>query len=184
MTPLNTYLRNRRMAIACSQVPDGARVLDVGCRDGYLFQYLGDRLGEGIGIDPDLMEGRDAGRYRLLTGWFPDDLPEDVGTFDVVTLLAVLEHLQPVEQEQLVVDCRNLLRPGGRVVLTVPSKEVDHVLRVLRALRLAADDSVDQHWGFDARRRTVPLFEAGGFSTLVHRPFQLGLNNLFCFTLP
>ncbi|MFM7063903.1 MAG: class I SAM-dependent methyltransferase [Actinomycetes bacterium] len=184
MTPLDDFLRNRRMARVGGLVPSGSRVLDVGCRDGHLFEYLGDRLGEGVGIDPEPLAGRDGARYRLLTGWFPQDLPDDVGTFDVITLVAVLEHLQPDAQSQLVADCRRLLNPGGRVVLTVPSKEVDQILKVLMAVRLVADDSVDQHWGFDARRLTAPLFERAGFSTLVHRKFQLGLNNLFCFQAP
>jgi hypothetical protein len=69
-------------------------------------------------------------------------------------------------------------------VLTVPSKEVDKILAALMALRLVTDDSVDQHWGFDAKRLTSPLFERGGFTTLVHKKFQLGLNNLFCFQAP
>ncbi len=184
MTPLDDYLRNRRMSRVGGLIPSGSRVLDVGCRDGHLFQYLGDRLGEGVGIDPEPLAGHDGERYRLLTGWFPQDLPDDVGTFDVITLVAVLEHLQPDAQTQLVEDCRRLLRPGGRVVLTVPSKEVDTILSVLMKVRLVADDSVDQHWGFDARRLTVPLFEQAGFTTLVHSTFQLGLNNLFCFQAP
>lgn len=182
MTLLDDKLRDRRIRKATDLIPAGARVLDVGCRDGHLFRVLGDRLGEGVGIEPELPGEEVTGpRFRLVKGWFPADLPEDVGSFDAIVMLALFEHIPPEEQPALVETCRKLLNPGGTVVLTIPSKEVDTILDVLEKVKLVQDDSIHQHYGFDAKKDTEPLFHAGGFTTVVRRSFQLGLNNLFQF---
>lgn len=181
MTFFDDALRDRRIAKACSLVPKGARVLDVGCRDGQLFSVLGVDLGEGYGIDPDLEGETTSPRYRLVPGWFPADLADDVGTFDAITMLALFEHISPEDQPKVVQKCRDLLRPGGIVILTIPSKQVDHILDVLEKVKLVVDDSIHQHYGFDAKRDTEPVFHAGGFATDHRSSFQLGLNNLFAF---
>src|SRR5215475_10332172 len=85
------WLQTARIDAAAPFVPDGARVLDIGAADGVLFRRLGDRIAGGVGIDPDAPRTV-LGNVRLVPGKFPDDL--DSGeTFDVVTALAVVEHL-------------------------------------------------------------------------------------------
>ena len=184
MTKLDDKLRDLRIAKAISLVPSGARVLDVGCRDGHTLALLGDRLGEGVGIDPELPDVPDRPRIRLVKGWFPADLPADVGAFDAIIMLAIFEHIPPDEQPKFIQTCWEHLAPGGTAIMTIPSKQVDVILDVLMKIKLVKDDSVHQHYGFDARHMTVPLWEAGGFETVVHRPFQFGLNNLFQFRRP
>ncbi len=182
MTRFDDALRDHRIKKACSLVPAGSRVLDVGCRDGQLFRTLGHSLGEGVGIDPELEAPIVTADYRLVPGWFPTDLPDDVGDFDVITMLALFEHISPDDQPKVVARCKELLRPGGSVVLTIPSKQVDAILDVLEKVRLVVDDSIHQHYGFDAKRDTEPVFAAGGFRTDHRSTFQFGLNNLFRFT--
>ncbi len=64
-------------------------MLDVGCADGALFRQLGDRLGEGVGIDPDVRGNVVLRNAKLISGSFPESL-EDQGSFDVITMTAVL----------------------------------------------------------------------------------------------
>lgn len=182
MTRFDDALRDHRIKKACSLVPEGSRVLDVGCRDGQLFRVLGAALGEGVGIDPELEAPIITSSYRLVPGWFPADVPDDVGEFDVITMLALFEHISPEDQPNVVARCGELLAPGGSVVLTIPSKQVDAILDVLEKVRLVVDDSIHQHYGFDAKRDTEPVFAAGGFRTDHRSTFQFGLNNLFRFS--
>ncbi len=182
MKALDRVLQRRRIAKAKPLIPSGASVLDVGCSDGALFRQLSSLIGSGVGIDPELREPLVVGNARLYPGRFPKDMPE-TEPFDVITLLAVFEHVPRSEQTAVAWACSRLLKPGGKVVITVPSPLVDAILKVLCALRLVEGMSMEQHYGFEPRE-VVPLFTSAGLRLVVHRTFQLGLNNLFVFQRP
>jgi 2-polyprenyl-3-methyl-5-hydroxy-6-metoxy-1,4-benzoquinol methylase len=103
--------------------------------------------------------------------------------FDVITMLAVLEHVPRAEQSVVASGCARLLKSGSRVIITVPSPRVDAILKGLRAVRLVEGMSLEQHYGFEPRE-VVPLFTGAALRLVVHRTFQLGLNNLFVFQKP
>jgi SAM-dependent methyltransferase len=155
-------------------------VLDVGCHDGALFRAIGFGLRHGVGIDSDLLGEMRAATYRLIPGRFPDDLPADVGPFDVVTMLAVFEHVPTAEQGAVVQACWRVLNDGGRVIVTVPSPAVDRILDVLVATHLIDGMEHEQHFGFDPADLPA-VFESAGFRLEHRHRFQLGLNNLFVF---
>jgi 2-polyprenyl-3-methyl-5-hydroxy-6-metoxy-1,4-benzoquinol methylase len=159
----------------------GARVLDIGCADGALFRLLDDRLTGGVGIDMDPVPASTT-KYRYVQGVFPAALPSD-DRFDVVTALAVVEHIPEKDQPAFATACRAVLRDGGRLVMTVPSSRVDDLLLVLKAIRFVDGMADHQHYGFDPRH--VPAtFKDAGFTLERHSTFQLGLNNLFVFRKP
>jgi len=176
VTPLDRLLQRIRVRQAIPQIPAGARLLDVGCADGYLFRALGPRIAGGTGIDPDAVPA-ETDRVRIIRGRFPDDLP-DAGPFDAIAMLAVFEHIREAERPRVVEACRRLLRPGGRLVLTVPAPAVDRIVGVLRALRLAHGMDLESHHGFQPEM-TPALF--AGFRLMRHERFELGLNHLFVF---
>ena len=179
MKALDRALQRWRIAKAKPFIPSGARVLDVGCSAGALFRQLGSLIGSGVGIDPELREPLVVGNARLYPGRFPKDMPE-AEPFDVITLLAVLEHVPRSEQSVVASACARLLKPGGKIVITVPSPQVDVILKVLRALRLVEGMSLEQHFGFEPRE-VGPLFTGAGLTLVAQQKFQLGLNNLFVF---
>ena len=176
MTPLDRLLQRIRVRKAIPHFPAGARVLDVGCADAYLIRTLGPRIAGGTGIDPDAVPAETDG-VRIVRGRFPDDL-HDAGPFDAIAMLAVFEHIREAERPRVVEACRRLLRPGGRLVLTVPAPAVDRIVGMLRALRLADGLDLEGHHGF--RPEQTPASFAG-FRLLRHERFELGLNHLFVF---
>lgn len=180
MKYVDRFLRDRRIDQAVRRIPIGAAVLDVGCHDGELFRALGHSLRHGLGIDSELVGELQGERYRLVPGWFPQDLPADAGEFDVVTMLAVFEHIPPDQQDGVVEACRKHLRPGGRVVITVPSPIVDPILDGLVKIKVIDGIEHEQHFGFKPSD-LQPLFERNGFTLEHEHKFQLGLNNLLVF---
>jgi len=179
MKLLDRLVQRWRIAKTVPHIPEGGTVLDVGSADGQLFKILGHRIKAGLGIDPLLPEPVVCERYHLIPAHFPEEVPKGE-TFDAITMLAVLEHF-PMEVlhrcEQI---CSELLRPGGYVIITVPSKYVDTILAVLKALRLVDAETLDEHHGFEVPM-IEEIFSNNTFNLVCKQKFQLGLNNLFVF---
>jgi len=125
-------------------------ILDAGCGTGLLMRQLAP-LGtvEGVDISEEALEYC---RERGLTSVRRADvnqLPFAADSFDVVTALDVLEHLD--DDAAALREWRRVLKPGGRVFLFVPAHrwlwslqdEVSHHRRRYtdRTLRAAIDES-------------------------------------------
>src|SRR5204863_6303336 len=108
-------------------------------------------------------------------------MPWPDGAFDAIVLLATLEHIR--DKEPLARECRRLLTPGGRVILTVPTPHVDRIMDVLIKLRLADGTCLDEHHGYDPDE-TPRIMATHGLDLEWKRSFQLGLNRLFVFRKP
>lgn len=180
MKPLDRFLRAWRTDVAVRAAPASMQaVLDVGCGDGYLLGRLAaDRRD---GLDPTLESDRDETGICLRRGWFPRDLTAFslTGPYDAIFALAVFEHLSEADLQLARQTIPGLLKPGGRLIITVPHPLVDRILDLLIFLKLIDGQAVHEHHGFDPAR----LGELASVQlTLVSRTrFQLGLNNLLVF---
>ncbi|HEX8813368.1 MAG TPA: class I SAM-dependent methyltransferase [Terracidiphilus sp.] len=178
---MDRFIQRYRIGQTKPFIQKSSRVLDIGCADGALFRCL-PYLQDGVGIDPDVDGRTSLPNAKLFRGFFPDALPDN-GPFDVITLLAVLEHLPSEAQVALARNCFMHLAPGGLMIITVPSPAVDKILDVLIALKLVDGMHTEEHYGFDVTQ-TPALFESAGFRVRRQKKFQLGLNNLFVFEKP
>lgn len=100
----------------------GARLLDIGCGNGD-FLDLARRSGwrvTGVELDPAATKlARDRG-LEVFQGTI-DALPRGAGTFDVITLSHVIEHVH--DPVGLLARCRELLRSGGWLWIDTPNLE-------------------------------------------------------------
>ena len=180
MKAIDRYLQSLRIRQAARWIPAAAQVLDIGCSEGEMFQMLAGHIAGGVGIDPGLQSPRQWNSFKLQPGCFPDDLDPSAGPFDAITALAVVEHVPMDAQPGFARACAARLKPGGRLILTIPSPQVDAILDVLLRLRLIHGMSLEEHSGFEAAR--VPeIYAVDGLRLLAARRFELGLNNLFVF---
>lgn len=98
--------------------PTEIKLLDVGCGPGYFLSYLQDNGvdAKGLEVTPDLV------KYCQKRGLNVEshDLAEEIdGTYDVIVMFDVLEHLyDPID---LLEKARNKLKPGGYLVLYTPN---------------------------------------------------------------
>jgi SAM-dependent methyltransferase len=105
--------RSYDMALELARVlPQGARVLDVGCGSGFIAHHLSALLGARVsGID--VRKSVDAPiDYAAFDG---AHFPADDGAFDAVLLCYVLHHAQ--DQPAFLREVRRVLRAGGLVVV-------------------------------------------------------------------
>jgi len=180
MRNFDILLQRWRARVARPWVPRGANVLDIGCFDGNFLDSFGDRIGASVGLDPSVLP-HETPHYRLVSGHFHEPAPFADASFDAVVLLATLEHIR--DKEPLARECYRLLRPNGRLIMTVPSPAVDLIIAALIRCRLADGMALEEHHGFNPRQ--VPtLFCSRGFGLEKWRRFQLGFNHLFVFRKP
>ena len=143
----------------CRRVTDRRpRILDVGCGTGanllMLSQY-GDA--EGVDVSEDALAFcRERGLENVKLG-AAEELPYDDGTFDLVTALDVVEHLD--DDVAGLREMRRVLRPGGRVLLFVPTFMFlwglqDDVSHHRRRYRLPELQRVLEQAGFQIERTT------------------------------
>jgi SAM-dependent methyltransferase len=144
---------------------DRLRVLELGC--GYRATQLlalRDRLEEGVGVDfriaPELQALRG---FSFHEGPIENTLPRlAAGTFDVVLLISVLEHLR--EPLAALESARRLLRPGGVLLVNVPTWRGKLFLE-FSAFRLGLSPRVeiDDHKMYYDKRDLWPLLVRAGF---------------------
>ncbi len=126
--------------------PGASRVLDVGCGRGALVHALSARVAQVDGIDPDREMAYLAAqrcrehasvtiRRRTLAEHAADELARHPGgAYDAITMVASLHHM---ELEAALARSRDLLRPGGRllvVTLTMPRTAVDTLWDISNAM--------------------------------------------------
>jgi SAM-dependent methyltransferase len=99
---------------------EGRRILDVGCGTGTMLSYLAD-YGKAQGVDIDeeaIGYCRERGLTDVRLG-SAETLPFEDGSFDLVTALDVVEHLD--DDLAALREFRRVLRPGGTLLVTVPA---------------------------------------------------------------
>jgi ubiquinone/menaquinone biosynthesis C-methylase UbiE len=142
-------------------IPEGARVLDVGCGTGRLTHWIAERGGPAIGIDP-LEERILLARSRAGTATFAIGHAEDLGrfddeSFDVVCMSSVLHWI--ADKPRALAEARRVLRPRGRLgVTTVP-----HELARAGTLRLVLDSVLARY--ADRIDRSQLTFASRGSTT-------------------
>ena len=85
-----------------------------------------------------------------------------------------------IQQKILAENCFKYLVPGGKLIITVPSPQVDQILEILLKLKLIEGMSLEEHYGYKPED-TEHIFAAPLFKMVKKEKFQFGLNNLFVF---
>ena len=179
MKTLDRVLQRWRIRKAAPYIAPGISILDIGCYDGALFKELKDHISFYVGVDPLDYPSLNDSRSRRIVGVFPDDIPE-IGPFDVITMLAVLEHFPLDRLKTLPLHCAKYLKSGGLLVVTIPSPSVDYILKFFKWIRIIEAVGLREHYGL-APEIIPSIFCREYFDLKVKESFQLGLNNLLVF---
>jgi 2-polyprenyl-3-methyl-5-hydroxy-6-metoxy-1,4-benzoquinol methylase len=168
--------------IVLAEVPDGARVLDVGCATGYLAAELSRRgcTVDGIEVDPAAAQQARAHCREVAVGDLeaPSTHAEvermlagvGVGGPDFIICADVLEHLR--DPWAVLAWLRTLLAPGGRAVVSIPN--IAH-WTARRALLRGRFDYTDHglldrtHLRFFTRASAAELARRAGFAVRAER---------------
>jgi SAM-dependent methyltransferase len=156
----------RRRALLLGEVRPGERVLDLGCGAGRFVAALREAGVDVVGVE---LAGAALERARAnAPGTDDGSLPLEHASIDLVWCSEVLEHVP--DTAHLLLEVRRVLRPGGRLLVTVP----DH--RRLRTALIALTrfeahfDPLGQHVRFYTRRSLAATLEHAGFEDVRVRP--------------
>jgi SAM-dependent methyltransferase len=150
------------------------RVLDLGCGSNELVR----RHREGIGVDVHPWAGVN------LVIEDSSKLPFEAHAFDAIALIASLNHIP--NREDALDECRRVLRPDGRVVVTMLKPLTSRIWHWLRAPwdsdqreRGTKDGEV---YGFTARQ-LIRMFDRHGFELVSQHAFMLRFNRVYVFRM-
>lgn len=167
----DVYLDDPREEFADFIPSSARRAVDIGCGKGGFGRTLRERLGQGAWIGG--IESVDAqahaaraghGFDEVVSGYYPEAMPESWSNLDLMCFMDVLEHLY---DPWAVLDaCHDALAPDGRVLASIPNIQYFPVL--LDALRGRWDyedtGTLDRtHVRFFTRRSIVEMFHRAGF---------------------
>jgi SAM-dependent methyltransferase len=158
----------RRRALLLSEARAGERVLDLGCGAGRFLCALTEAGVEAVGVEiaqaavERARANAPGADVRLLE---PDgSLPLGHGEVDLVWCSEVLEHV--ADTAHLLLEARRVLRPGGRLLVTVPYHGRFQAAAIALARFDAHFDPLGQHLRFYTRRSLVRALESAGFADL------------------
>ncbi|MCU1419776.1 MAG: hypothetical protein JWR57_945 [Mycetocola sp.] len=160
-------------------VPEGARVLDVGCSTGNFGAALEAMKGcsvVGVDIsDDDIAIARTKITDALVLDITRPDISALIGTFDIVLFADVLEHL--AEPRDTMRSVRSVLNPGGSIVYSIPhmghlSVRLDLLEGRFPYTELGLLDRTHLHY-YD-RLEIHDIFASGGFAIAEEDPVLHG----------
>lgn len=165
--PLGRMLANWRIRMVLPHIR--GRLLDIGCGANRLVR----QYGNGVGVD--VHDWGDVDQVVEDTA----RLPFESETFDTATIIAALNHI-PNRLDVLREVCR-ILRPGGRIVLTMIPPRISTVWHTLR--KPWDDDQTERGmkegevYGL-TRSQVEAMLREAGFEVRVSQSFMLGINRL------
>jgi SAM-dependent methyltransferase len=177
LEPFLAYLRARKANLLIPQSLRQGRILDVGC-GSYPYFLAHTSFEKKFSIDQVALPSTTAKELNIES--FTLDLnrepklPFENNYFSSVTLLAVVEHLDPENMALLFQEVYRVLTPEGLVILTTPSAWSSGLLNTMATLSLVSKEEIQEHvyaytlpiigWyfgqaGFEMKKITFGYFE-------------------------
>jgi 2-polyprenyl-3-methyl-5-hydroxy-6-metoxy-1,4-benzoquinol methylase len=148
---LEGWLSKQRTHRANRLIPNhlrDGRILDIGCGSHpYFLTHTTFR--EKYSLDQVDMPAETAAQHGIKHHAHDLDrdprLPFDDGTFHAITLLAVIEHVEPEVAVRILREAHRALAPGGRLIVTTPAAWTDGLLHLLAKLKMVSSEEIHEH---------------------------------------
>ncbi len=161
------FLAEKRARMADKLIPEHSRtgrVLDLGC--GVIpFFLMNTKFKEkyGLGTSVDISIANEQNIILRKIDLETADLPFEDNFFDVITMLAVVEHIKPDKLAKVFEEIKRILKPSGRFILTTPSPWSDKLLVLMAKLRLVSREEFKEHKGVYGHVLITHYLDEAGF---------------------
>lgn len=168
---LEAYLARKRAEMVDKLIPYSlrrGRILDIGCGTFPFFlmntefdhKYAIDKT-DGAGNQSFLKNGIKIMNHDVEK---EKELPFENEYFDVVSMLAVFEHIEPAKLDGILKEICRVLKCGGLYVLTTPACWTNNLLKIMAALNLVSPIEIEEHKAAYNPRWISSLLQDASFS--------------------
>lgn len=171
---LEKYLsekRGRKADKLISSERRKGRILDIGCGGNPIFlKKVKFQSKYGLDKIDKVNDERFIEKSENSIRFFNQDLDENVNLpfgnefFDVITMLAVFEHIDPQKLPELLNEIFRILKPSGIYILTTPAPWAKYLLIIMAKLKLVSSIEIEEHKGAYSKPEVFSLLENAGFS--------------------
>ncbi len=180
---LEGFLARQRCNMANKLIPAYKRkgiLLDIGCGSYPLF-LMNTQFSKKYGMD-QVSENDQFREHNISVVNFNiekgNKLPFDDNFFDVITMLAVFEHIEPERLIPVLQEIHRTLKPDGMYILTTPAIWTDGLLRFMAKLRLVSPVEIEEHKDAYSHKKISYFLEKANFlpNNLRFGYFELFMN--------
>jgi len=183
-----TFLAKKRAEMANNLIPKKARkgrILDVGCGSFphfLLSTHFKEKHGVDLMVHKNMVPQHTRGKIFLKKiNLHKEKITYPDNYFDVVVMLAVLEHIDRKKLPQLLQNINRMLKKNGVLILTTPSPWATGLLWALSRTYLISKEEIDDHKELLSNGDITHQIEKAAFSSqnIQQGYFELGWNMWF-----
>lgn len=182
---LEGFLARKRADRANSLIPNShrdGRILDIGC-GSYPYFLTSTDFKEKYGIDPsvNIKNINEKNLFLLKEGIDNKNLPFNTEFFDVITMLAVFEHIDKDKLVSVLSEGKRLLKKEGILIITTPSSWSDKLLHFMAQTGLISKEEIHEHKHNHQKSKIEDIIKDAGFNPdkIKSGYFELGFNMWF-----
>ena len=178
---LENFLATKRKKVVDRAIEDSlrkGRILDIGCGSNPFF-LNSINFQEKYGIDKNVNEeNNDKIKIKKYSIDSSKSLPFNDNYFNVITLLAVIEHIDEKSAVFIFKEALRLLKSGGHLIMTTPSRSAKNILKIMSLLNLVSREEIDEHKQFYTKKILTEQLIYSGFNyeKININTFEFGLN--------
>jgi SAM-dependent methyltransferase len=182
---LEGFLSKKRAKLANKFITEGyrsGRILDIGC-GSYPYFLINTKFKEKYGIDPsvDLSLIKDSSVIIKKIRINKNTLPFKNDYFDIISMLAVFEHISHSELIPVIKEIKRMLRIDGKLIITTPAPWADKLLHRMAIVGLISSEEIHEHKHNHSKLKIEDILSNAGFETdkIKCGYFELGMNMWF-----
>lgn len=160
---IRSRLEAKRLLSWCEDLPKNARILDVGCGDGFhlkLLKEYGEKSWqlEGVDLDERAVSMAEKSDLKVHLGTIEElNLPEN--SYDLAFMIQTIEHVE--NPESVLSAVRKVLKTGGKLVIVTDN--TDSIDFGLFKKNYWGGYHFPRHWNLFNRKSLTKLAEKSGF---------------------
>ena len=167
---LESFLSKKRANTVNKLIPvshRSGRILDIGCGT-YPFFLLNTDFAEKYGIERIATQEIDQlNKQKIYIKSYDIEqeatIPYDDNYFDVLTMLAVFEHITINNLSKVLSEIHRVLKPGGKYIITTPTPVADVILTIMAKFKLISADLFGEHQDVYTHKKVASLLQSAGF---------------------